>query len=243
MNSLLRLTKRSYSSAAFTNRLLLYGAKTPNGIKPAILLEELRAANGLQYDSIFNDSMHKIALSKNVQKEPWYIKLNNNGRIPTLVDGLRNNFTVFESMAILLYLGHHYDKGRKFSFDPSSQPDGYSETVQWMAWAHGGLGPMSGQVGHFRNAAPEKLPYAIERYTDETKRLYSVLEIRLSQGQREWLAGSGKGMYSIADMNAWPWVAGHRFIGIESLDEWPSLQKWFKVISERPQVQAGREVF
>ncbi|EEB95400.1 hypothetical protein MPER_05635 [Moniliophthora perniciosa FA553] len=203
----------------------------------------------------------KINLSKNVQKETWYIKLNNNGRIPTLVDGLRNDFTVFESMAILLYLGQHYDKEKKFSFDPISQPNDYSEVVQWMSWAHGGLGPMSGQgmtssyrlnyrsgdtavlASHFRLAAPEKLPYAINRYMDETKRLYGVLEIRLGESQREWLAGPGKGTYSIADMNAWPWVAGHNYAGIETLDEWPTLQKWFNRISERPQVQAGLQVF
>ncbi|KAK1225128.1 Glutathione S-transferase 2 [Marasmius sp. AFHP31] len=237
MSFLHRLQNRAYSTAASSGRLLLYGAGTPNGKKPAIFLEELRAANGLNYEK------QKIELSKNVQKEPWYIKLNPNGRIPTLVDGLRNNFPVFESMAILLYLGQHYDTGRKFSFDPSAQPNEYSEALQWMAWAHGGLGPMSGQASHFRNAAPEKLPYAIERYRDETRRLYDVLEIRLGNGHREWLAGSGKGIYSIADMNAWPWVAGHPYAGIESLDEWPGLRKWFDNIAERPQVQEGLKVF
>ncbi|KAG7088549.1 hypothetical protein E1B28_012531 [Marasmius oreades] len=227
--------RRSFSLNRPANRLLLYGASTPNGKKPAIFLEELRAAYGLEYEK------YKIELSKNVQKEPWYIKLNHNGRIPTLVDGLRNNFTVFESMAILLYLANHYDKDRKFSFDPSSQANEYSEAVQWMAWAHGGLGPMSGQASHFRNAAPEKLPYAIERYMDEMKRLYGVLEIRLAQ--RDWLAGPGRGTYSIADVNAWPWAAGHPFAGFDSFDEWPNLQKWFNRVSERSQVQSGLQVF
>ncbi|ESK95042.1 glutathione s-transferase ii [Moniliophthora roreri MCA 2997] len=229
-------SKRIYSTTSGKG-LLLYGAGTPNGKKPAIFLEELKAAYGLQYNT------QKINLSKNVQKESWYIKLNNNGRIPTLVDGLRNDFTVFESMAILLYLGQHYDKEHKFSFDPISQPNDYSEVVQWMSWAHGGLGPMSGQASHFRLAAPEKLPYAISRYMDETKRLYGVLEIRLGKSQRDWLAGPGKGAYSIADMNAWPWIAGHNYAGIETLDEWPTLQKWFNRISERSQVQAGLQVF
>ncbi|KAK7056698.1 Glutathione S-transferase 2 [Paramarasmius palmivorus] len=230
-----RTPARLYStiSEASSKKLLLYGANTPNGKKPAIFLEELKAAYGLEYEK------YKIELSKNVQKEPWYIKLNHNGRIPTLVDGRRNGFTVFESMAILLYLGQHYDRERKFSFDPISQPNDYSEVVQWMSWAHGGLGPMSGQASHFRLAAPEKLPYAINRYTDETKRLYGVLEIRLGESERDWLAGPGKGTYSIADMNAWPWVAGHTYVGIENLDAWPTLQKWFNRISERPEVQAG----
>lgn len=213
--------------------LLLYTGKTPNGYKASILLEELKLAyGGPDYDAF------SIDIRTNVQKEPWFIKLNPNGRIPTLVDRSRNNFTVFESAAILLYLEQHYDKEKKFAFDPVSDPDNYSEMIQWIFFAHGGVGPMQGQNHHFNRYAPEDLPYAKKRYIDETKRLYEVLEIRLSQG-REYLAGPGKGVYSLADLNVFPWIRLHEWAMIPTLDEWPSLKAWVNRISERPGVQAG----
>ncbi|RDB17875.1 Disulfide-bond oxidoreductase YfcG [Hypsizygus marmoreus] len=223
--------KRRYSAPKSENPLLLFTAGTPNGRKVSVLLEELKAAYGLGYD------VHKIDISKNTQKEPWYLKMNPNGRIPVLVDRARDGFTVFESAAILLYLEQHYDKDLRFSFHPVDQPNDYSEMLQWIFWAHGGLGPMSGQASHFRSAAPVEIPYAQQRYTDETERLYGVLEIRLAD--RDYLAGPGKGVYTIADMNAQPWVAGHRYVGIESLDKWPNLKRWFDEVAERPGVKAG----
>lgn len=222
---------QSTSASIAEKSLLLYTAGTPNGRKVSVLLEELKAARGLQYD------VQKINLSENVQKEPWFLKLNPNGRIPVLLDRARGGFTVFETAAILLYLEQHYDPALLFSFDPVREPNDYSVMLQWMFWAHGGLGPMQGQASHFRNAAPIEIPYAQKRYVDETERLYSVLEMRLRE--RDHLAGPGKGKYTIADMNAQTWVAGHQWAGIESLDKWPSLKRWFDRIAARPAVEAG----
>ncbi|KAK0230854.1 glutathione S-transferase C-terminal-like protein [Armillaria fumosa] len=214
--------------------LTFYTASTPNGRKVSILLEELKATYGLQYDA------HKIDIGKNVQKEPWFIALNPNGRIPTLVDPNRDSFNVFESAAILLYLQQHYDPENKFGFDPAQSPKEYSEMLQWIFFAHGGVGPMQGQLNHFNRAAPEDIPYAKKRYYEEVKRLYGVLEIRLKD--REYLAGSGKGQYSLADLNVYPWVALHERSGIQSVDEWPGLKGWLERIAARPGVQAGNQV-
>ncbi|KAI0770324.1 glutathione S-transferase C-terminal-like protein [Fomes fomentarius] len=214
--------------------LLLYTTGTPNGHKVSVFLEELKAAYGLQYD------VHKIDLSKNTQKEPWFIKLNPNGRIPTLVDRSRNNFAVSESAAILFYLQQHYDKENKFSFDKDKDPDSYSELLQWIFFTHGGIGPMQGQSNHFHRYAPEDIPYAKKRYSEETKRLYGVLEIRLQD--RDWLAGPGRGVYSLAEMNAVPWVRIHTYASIESLDEWPHVKAWVERALARPAFQAGIKV-
>ncbi|KZT72651.1 glutathione S-transferase [Daedalea quercina L-15889] len=219
--------------ASGNKQLLLYTGATPNGHKVSIFLEELKAAyGGPDYD------VFKIDISTNVQKEPWFIKLNPNGRIPTLVDRSRNNFVVFETAAILLYLQQHYDKENKFGFNPATEPDEYSVQLQWIFFAHGGVGPMQGQSHHFNRYAPEDLPYAKKRYIDETKRLYGVLEIRLSQG-RDWLAGPGRGTYGLADINVFPWVRIHKWAMVESLDEFPNLKAWVERISARPTVQAG----
>ncbi|EPS98419.1 glutathione S-transferase C-terminal-like protein [Fomitopsis schrenkii] len=224
----------STAAAQTTKSFLLYTAGTPNGRKVSILLEELKVVYGIDYD------VEKIDISKNVQKEPWFIKLNPNGRIPVLVDRKRSNFTVFETAAILLYLEQHYDTQFKFSFDRDRSPDDYSEMLQWIFFTHGGIGPMQGQANHFVRFAPEDIPYAKRRYLEETKRLYGVLNIRLNG--RDWLAGSGRGTYSIADINAFPWVNGHAFCGIESMDEWPNVKAWLERQNERPAVKAGLAV-
>ncbi|KZV73688.1 glutathione S-transferase [Peniophora sp. CONT] len=180
--------------------LVLYTARTPNGFKATVFLEELKLAypeQKLEYD------VFAIEIWKTVHKEPWFIALNPNGRIPTLTDRSRNNYNVFESAAILLYLAQYYDKENKFTFDSVKEADDYSEMLQWIFFAHGGVGPMMGQANHFVHYAPEKIPYAADRYVNESKRLWGVLEIRLKD--REWLAGPGKGKYSIADINVWPW--------------------------------------
>ncbi|KAH8104825.1 glutathione S-transferase C-terminal-like protein [Cristinia sonorae] len=212
--------------------LMLYTAGTPNGRKVSIMLEELKAMYGLDYD------VHPINLGANEQKEPWFLALNPNGRIPALVDRNRKDFVVFESAAILLYLAQRYDTQRKFGFEPSE--DEYSRMIQWMFFAHGGIGPMQGQLNHFARFAPVDIPYAKARYLDETKRLYGVLDIRLSD--RDWLAGPDNGTYSIADMNALPWVFGHQFGGIETLDEWLNVKAWVERCSQRPAVRAGLQV-
>ncbi|KAI9001258.1 glutathione S-transferase C-terminal-like protein [Trametes punicea] len=214
--------------------LLLYTSPTPNGHKVSVFLEELKDAYGLDYQ------VEKIDISKNTQKEPWFIKMNPNGRIPVLVDRNRNNFNVFESAAILLYLQQHYDKENKFAFDRDSDPDNYSEMLQWIFFAHGGVGPMQGQAHHFNKYAPEDIPYGKKRYTDETRRLYGVLEIRLQD--RDYLAGPGRGAYSLADLNVIPWIRFHKNAAIETLDEWPRLKNWVDRCVSRPAFQAGIRV-
>jgi len=210
----------------------LYTAQTPNGYKVSIFLEELKAAYGLEYE------FQSLSFSKNEQKEPWFLKINPNGRIPAITDPNRGNFNVFETAAITLYLAQHYDKEFKFSFDPVNEADSYSEALQWTFFIHGGIGPMQGQANHFFRYAPEKIPYGIKRYHDETRRLYGVLEGRLKD--REYLAGPGKGKYSFADINGFPWVRGHGWAGIENFDEdFPAVAAWLKRIEERPAVYEG----
>ncbi|EMD40126.1 hypothetical protein CERSUDRAFT_81426 [Gelatoporia subvermispora B] len=224
----------SLATASTRKPVQLYTAGTPNGHKASIFLEELKTTYGLEYD------VHPVDISKNVQKEPWFIKLNPNGRIPVLVDTNRDSFTVFETAAILLYLEQHYDTQTKFGFDPSTEPNDYSELLQWIFFTHGGIGPMQGQANHFNRFAPENIPYAQKRYTDETKRLFGVLDIRLTD--RDWLAGPNRGKYTIADINAWPWVSRHAFTGIETLDEWPNVKAWVERCFERPAVRTGDQV-
>ncbi|CAG8656308.1 15445_t:CDS:2 [Acaulospora colombiana] len=130
-------TRTMSSSTENEKGLLLYTWSTPNGRKVSIFLEELKAAYGTNY------SVEKIDINTNIQKEDWFIAINPNGRIPALVDNSRNGFKVFESAAILLYLASHYDKDRKFSFEPGS--DDESEMLQWIFFTHGGIGPMQGQ--------------------------------------------------------------------------------------------------
>ncbi|KAJ1299660.1 hypothetical protein OPQ81_009112 [Rhizoctonia solani] len=217
-----------------SDTLLLYTATSPNGYKVSILLEELKDAYGLQY------TFRNIDIRTNEQKEEWYLKINPNGRIPALVDPLRGNFAVFESAAILLYLSQHYDKDKKFSYDPVTEPDFYSEQLQWIFFAHGGIGPIQGQAGHFYRFAPEPIPYVLDRYINEVKRLYSVLDGRLAG--RDYLVGPGKGRYGLADMNTFPWVSVHRWAGVENMDDYPNVQAWLNRISERPQVKKGLDV-
>ncbi|KAL6308429.1 glutathione S-transferase [Sparassis latifolia] len=213
------------SSASSKKPLLLYTGVTPNGRKVSILLEELKAI------------VYNVNMSNDEQKEPWYIKLNPNGKVPVLVDRQRGDFAVFETAAILLYLEQHYDLQYKFSFNPATQPNDHSEMLQWMFFAHGGIGPMQGQAAHYTRFLQEDIPYAKKRYVDETKRLYNVLNIRLAN--RDWLAGPGRGAYSIADINAFPWVNFHAATGIETLDEWGHVKAWSARMLDRPGVKAG----
>ncbi|KAK9897113.1 glutathione S-transferase [Cystobasidium minutum MCA 4210] len=211
----------------------LYVSGTPNGQMASILLEELKAVYpGFDYEVI------PIDFSKNEQKEEWFLKINPNGRIPAIVDPNRNDFPVFETAAILQYLVIHYDPEGHFHF--RSQPDKESEVMQWMFFAHGGIGPMQGQANHFYRYAPEKIKYGIDRYQNETKRLYGVLDRRL-QG-REFLVGDGKGKYSIADSKAFPWVLLSPWAGVFAKDKPKSVQEWQDRIFARPAVQKGLQV-
>ncbi len=194
----------------------LYTAPTPNGWKVSILLEE----TGLPY------TVHPIRLHEGQQKEPWFLKINPNARIPAIVDRDNGDFAVFESGAILIYLAEK--TGRFLPTDPKKR----SEVIQWLMFQMAGIGPMQGQAHVFFRYAPEPIPYAIERYQKETARLYRVLDTRLAD--RDYLAGD----YSIADIAAWPWVRLHPWAGV-AIDDMPNLGAWLDRIAERPAVQKG----
>jgi glutathione S-transferase len=197
----------------------LYTAPTPNGWKASIMLEEV----GLPYE------VQPIRLGKLEQKQDWYLEINPNGRIPTIVDRDADDFAVFESGAILLYLAEK--TGRLLPSDPR----GRSTVVQWLMFQMGGVGPMQGQANVFFRYAPEKIEFAIERYQRETRRLYEVLDRRLEKA--EYLAGD----YSIADIATWPWVSIHGWAGVdvEGLDH---LKRWIERVGARPAVRKGREI-
>jgi len=197
----------------------LYTAPTPNGWKASIVLEEL----GLPY------TVHALDLGKLEQKSEAYLRINPNGRIPAIVDRDAGDFPVFESGAILLYLAEK--TGRLLPTDAK----GRSRAIQWLMFQMGGLGPMQGQANVFFRYAPEKIPFAIERYQRETRRLYEVLDRRL--GEAEYLAGD----YGIADIASWPWVTLHGWAGV-TLDGLDHLQRWVEAVGARPAVQRGRAV-
>jgi len=197
----------------------LYTSPTPNGWKVSIFLEEA----GLPYE------VKPIDLGALDQKQPGYLKLNPNGRIPTIVDRDAGDFAVFESGAILLYLAEK--TGQFLPSDAKTR----SVAIQWLMFQMGGVGPMQGQSNVFFRYAPEKIQYAIDRYHNETKRLYTVLDTRLADV--EYLAGD----YGIADMATWPWVSIHAWAGVD-VDDLPNLQRWLEAVGERPAVQRGRAV-
>lgn len=197
----------------------LYTSTTPNGHKIAILLEEL----GLEYNVI------ALKLDEKEQKRPEYLKLNPNGRIPTIVDRDAGDFIVFESGAILMYLA---EKAGRFL---PAEAKGRSLVVQWLMFQMGGIGPMQGQAHVFLRYAPEKIDYAIQRYQRETRRLYQVLNTRLED--HDYLAGD----YSIADIATWPWVRSHDWAGV-AIDDLPHLTRWFEAVGARPAVQRGMRV-
>ncbi|RME43816.1 MAG: glutathione S-transferase [Deltaproteobacteria bacterium] len=197
----------------------LYTARTPNGFKASIMLEEV----GLPY------RVHPIDLARGEQKEEWFLEINPNGRIPAIVDRAFEDFPVFESGAILIYLAEK--SGKLLSSDRRKR----SVTLQWLMFQMGGIGPMQGQANVFLRYAPERIPYAIERYQRETRRLYTVLDTRLSD--HEFLAGD----YSIADIATWPWVRAAPWAGVE-YEDLPHLRRWFEQIAERPAVVRGCNV-
>jgi glutathione S-transferase len=197
----------------------LYTAPTPNGHKASIALEEL----GLPYE------VHVINLLAGDQKQPEYLKLNPNGRIPTIVDRDAGNFAVFESGAILIYLAEKTGKLMP------SDPRGRSLVIQWLMFQMGGIGPMMGQANVFYRYFPEKIQPAIDRYQHECRRLFEVLNTRLAD--HEWLAGN----YSIADIANWAWVRTYKWSGV-SIDGLEALQRWMGQMAARPACQKGLEV-
>ncbi|KAI0798569.1 glutathione S-transferase [Irpex lacteus] len=216
--------------------IVLYTAGTPNGHATSILLEELKAAYGTPDYEAIRMSLSDADIGKvhNQVKSPWFTEnINPNGRIPAIThEGQR----VFETSAILVYLAQVYDKDRKFSKDPVTDTGAWAEEQSWLFFTHGGLGPMAGQAAHFGMYAKEKIPYAIDRYMNETKRLLSVIEKNL--GTREYLAGS---TYGIADIKTFPWVRAAPRIGLD-LAEYPNIKKWIEKIEARPAVKEGLAV-
>ena len=198
----------------------LYYAPTPNTWKASIMLEEC----GLAYRVVPVDIM------AGDQKQPDYIAINPNGRIPAIVDHdtPEGPIPVFESGAILVYLAEK--TGRFLAKEGRAR----AETFGWLMWQMGGLGPMAGQAHHFRRYAPAGNEYSADRFVNETKRLYGVMDAHLAS--RDWLAG---GDYSIADIACFGWVWYHRMQG-QNLADFPEVERWFTRLSERPAIQRGR---
>lgn len=197
----------------------LFTASTPNGIKAAIALEEL----GLDY------TVTPINLSEREQKRDWFLEVNPNGRIPAIIDHDNESFAVFESGAILVYLARK--TGQLMPLDPK----GESLVMQWLMFQMGGIGPMMGQANVFYRYAEDKIPFAIERYQREARRLFEVLDKRL--GHSEYLAGD----YSIADIANWSWVKSYEWSGID-INGLNHLKRWLDTIAARTAVEKGRRV-
>jgi glutathione S-transferase/GST-like protein len=195
----------------------LYTAPTPNGWKASIMLEEV----GLPYE------VRPINLLSGEQKEDWYLKINPNGRIPAIVDRDEGSFPVFESGAILIYLAEK--AGSRLL---PAEKKARSRVLQWLMFQMGGVGPMQGQANVFFRYAPEPIQFAIDRYQNETKRLYEVLDRQLKD--HEYLAGD----YSIADIATWPWVRIHAWAGVET-DDLPHLTRWIEALAVRPACERG----
>jgi len=197
----------------------LYTWPTPNGHKVHIMLEEC----GLPY------AVHAVDIGAGEQFEPRFLEISPNNKVPAIVDSDGPDgkpISLFESGAILVYLA-----GKTGKFLPKTTRGRY-EVLQWLMFQMGGLGPMLGQAHHFRIYAPEKIEYAVNRYTNEAKRLYSVLERQLAR-TGAFLAGRE---YSIADMACWPWVRSHENQGVD-LADYPQVKRWYEAIGARPAVQ------
>jgi GST-like protein len=200
----------------------LYTWSTPNGRKLSIMLEEV----GLPY------RVHPVDITKNEQFAPEFLAISPNNKIPAIVDSQGPDgkpFALFESGAILIYLAEKTGK-----LLPKT-PIGRYEVLQWLMWQMGGFGPMLGQAHHFRRFAPEKIPYAINRFTAEAERLYGVLDKQLAT--RDFVAGD----YSIADIAIYPWSQRHDWQGID-LETFPNVTRWRKSLGERPAVVKGMAI-
>lgn len=197
--------------------ITLYSAPTPNGVKVSVALEEL----GLPYQ------VRAISLGSGEQKQPWFLRINPNGRIPAIVDDDAEDFPVFESGAILVYLAEK--AGQLWPTEPRAR----SVALQWLMFQMGGIGPMMGQANVFHRYWPERLPAVVERYQNETRRLFGVLDTRLAESA--FLAGPD---YTIADIAHFAWVRTHAWSGV-TLEGVPHLERWVETIAARPAVQRG----
>jgi GST-like protein len=198
----------------------LYSWTTPNGHKIHIMLEE----TGLPY------RVHKINLGAREQTTPEFLKINPNGKIPAIVDTEGPDgapLAIFESAAILVYLAQ---KSGQFLPD---EPRARYATLEWLMFQIANIGPMYGQAFHFRSVAPERVPYAIDRYTNEVGRLLGVVDKRL--GENAFLAGAE---YTIADIATWPWIRNSHSFGF-NMENYPNVQRWIAAIAERPGVRRG----
>ena len=214
--------------AQYPDRIQLYSLGTPNGQKVSVALEEME----LPYEA------HKIDIMNGDQFTDEFVAINPNSKIPAIVDPNGPNgepLAVFESGAILIYLAEK--SGKCLPSDPAAR----SECLQWLFFQVGGVGPMFGQFGHFYKYAKEKIPYGIERYQNETKRLLGVLEKRLQEG--EFLIGAE---YTIADMATFPWVGcldwGYKAAETLELESFPTVMAWYDRCRERPASVRGLEV-
>ena len=198
----------------------IYNWPTSNGRKINIAVEELE----VEY------KIHPIAIGKGDQFSAEFTELNPNQKIPAVIDQDGPDgkpYTIFESGAILMYLAEKHGK-----LIPTDMTKRY-EVIQWLMFQMAGVGPNLGQTHHFRRAAPEKVPYAIERFTNETRRLWGVMDKRLEDS--DWLAADE---FSIADIAVFPWAMRHEWQGI-SLDEFPNMKRWYKIVESRPGVKRG----
>lgn len=196
----------------------LYTFTTPNGRKASIMLEEV----SLPYN------VHTIDITKGEQFTPEFVAINPNSKIPAIIDQ-DTGITVFESGAILIYLAE-----KTGQFLPTDQKSRF-QVLEWLMFQMASVGPMFGQLNHFKRFAPETVPYAIDRYEKETLRLYGVLNRQLAD--KEFICGD----YSIADIATYPWVATYEFQGL-TLDNHPNLKRWVETVQQRPPVQRGMAV-
>ena len=196
----------------------LYTWHTPNGRKVSIMLEEI----GMTYN------VFPINIAKDEQFQPHFLEVSPNNRIPAIVDKDKNNYSLFESGAILMYLAE-----KSGMLINKSNSDEYYRTIEWLMWQMGGVGPMFGQVHHFVKYNKGKSAYAEERYSKEARRLYGVMDKRL--GQNQYMSGKE---YSIADISIWPWTARFDWQEID-LSEYKNVTRWYKEMADRPAVQKG----
>ena len=196
----------------------LYTWHTPNGRKVSIMLEEI----GMDYN------VFPINIAKDEQFQAYFLEVSPNNRIPAIVDKSNNDYALFESGAILMYLAEKSGK-----LINKSNSDEYFRTMEWLMWQMGGVGPMFGQVHHFVKYNKGKSQYAEERYSKEARRLYSVMDKRLNSNQ--YISGKE---YSIADISIWPWTARFDWQEID-LNDFPNVARWYKEMIDRPAIQKG----
>ncbi|CAB4380037.1 unnamed protein product [Rhizophagus irregularis] len=208
-----------------TPDITLYTSGTQNGVKASVVLEEL----GIPY------KVKQVELLKKEQYEPWFLKINPNGKIPAIVDHGKEDFPVFESTAIAIYLCENYDPEEKLL--PKNDPKLRSQVIQWVMFEASGIAPTQGQSNFYCRYFPEKIPFAINNCAKEIKRLYGVLNKSLEG--KEYLVGN---KFTLADAISYPMIRGHFFSGVESIDEFPNLKAWVERIDTRPATQKGLNV-